>query len=155
MSAKEYLSPCFLNLNSIFCDNMNPYVSIQHYSYNEILYHQGDMPVNLYIFLSGQLSMSKKTQHIMNCSVGEWIGAHANFANICYPETVKFLSAGNVLVIKFDYFQEKLRQNPILFRRIIEGLLNKQKIITNIVEKQFSHSLKNSSSMKGNYSSRL
>lgn len=132
MSSKEHLRPCFLNLKSVVCDSIYHHASIKHYAHNEILYQQGDVPLNLYIFLSGALSMSKKTQQIMHCSVGELIGAHANFANIRYPETVKFLSAGDVIAIKFDYFHEKIMQDQILFRKMIEALLKKQKIVTNL-----------------------
>jgi len=142
MSTKA--SPYFLNLKSVFCDNMNQYAFIKHYTTNEVLYQQGDVPFNLYIFISGQLKILNKTQQMMHCSVGEFIGAHANFANICYPETVKFLSAGQILVIQFDYFKERIVHYPILFGKIIEGLLQKQKIITNISDQQFSHVLINS-----------
>jgi len=136
--AKIYVDSYFVNLTNILHGDMHHYASIKHYAYNEILYQKGEAPSHLYIFLSGQLKIYREKQQILDCIDGEFIGAHANFANIRYPETIKFSSPGVIFAIQFDYFQEKIMQYPLLFKGIIEGLIKKQKIVTNILDKQFS-----------------
>ncbi|MDD2385062.1 MAG: cyclic nucleotide-binding domain-containing protein [Sulfurospirillaceae bacterium] len=134
--SKSHYEPYFLNLKNLFCDTIHHCSYIKQYSYNETLYHQGDAPRNLYILLSGRLEVFKETTQIMDCIAGECIGAQANFANICYPETVKFFSPGEALVIRFDLFKEKIIQYPTLLKEIIESLTQKQKIVTNALDKK-------------------
>ncbi len=126
---KHYLDSYCINLENILCENLAQYSSIRHYTYNETLYQKGDAPHNLYIFLSGQLKVYKDTQHVIDCIGGELIGAYANFANIRYFETIKFFSPGDILIIPFDYFKEKIIQYPILYKEVINVLSQKQKII--------------------------
>lgn len=140
--SQSHISPYFLNLKNIFCDNSNQCAYIKHFTYNEILYKQGDAPFNLYIFLSGRLQLLKEKKETMDCVAGEFIGAQANFANICYLETVKFFSPGEVFVIPFASFNAKMEEYPSLRKDIIECLTRKQKIVTNILDEKFSTYLK-------------
>ncbi|MDD3343099.1 MAG: cyclic nucleotide-binding domain-containing protein [Sulfurospirillaceae bacterium] len=138
---KTNVSPYFLNLTHLFCDNIHQCSYIKHYSYNEVLYTQGDVPCNLYIFLSGRLRIFRETQQNMDCVAGEFIGAQANFADICYPETVKFFSPGEALIIRFDLFKEKIARYPSLLKEVIECLTRKQKIVINVLDKNLAYSL--------------
>lgn len=128
------LHPYYLKLNDIFCDNIHQYAYIKRYNCNETLYQQGEEPLNLYIFLSGQLKKLAKTNKIMDYAVGECIGAHANFANICYFETVKIFSPSEIFVIQFNYLQERLEQHQNILTEIVENLVKKRSIITNIMD---------------------
>ena len=134
-------APYFLKLTSLFYENIHQSAYIKRYAYNETLYKQGDAPRNLYIYISGSLKVCDETQRNINCSVGECIGAQANFANICYLETIKFSSPGEVLVIRFDSFKQKLLQHPTVFKEVIESLTRKQKVVTNILDKNLLHCL--------------
>ncbi|AOO64161.1 cyclic nucleotide-binding domain-containing protein [Sulfurospirillum halorespirans] len=134
MSKHNDFNPYLLNLNNVFCDNVYQYAYIKRYNCNETLYQQGEEPLNLYIFLSGQLKKFGKTNKIMDYTVGECIGAHANFANICYFETVKIFSPSEIFVIQFNYLQERLEQHPNILEEVVEALVKKRSIITNIID---------------------
>ena len=108
---------------------------MKRYNCNETIYKQGEVPYNLYILLSGQLKqIGQKHTQIMDCSVGEFIGAHANFANICYFETMQAFTPSEILVINFDYMQKKLEQHQNILDEISENLVKKRNIIINIIE---------------------
>ncbi len=133
--------PYFLNLTTLFYDNIHQYAYVKRYAYDETLYKQGDAPRHLYILISGSLKVCNETQRSLNCIEGELIGAQANFATICYLETVKFSSPGEALVIRFDSFHEKILQHPTIFKEVMESLTQKQKIVTNILDKNVLHCL--------------
>jgi len=134
LSKHNDFNPYFLNLNNIFCDNVHHYAYMKCYSSDEILYQQGDVPLNLYILLSGKLKKIGKTSQMMDCSVGEFIGAHANFANICYPETIKIFSPSKIFIIQFNYLQERLEQHQNVLEEVVVNLIKKRSIITNIID---------------------
>lgn len=142
MSKNNHFNPYFLNLNNVLCDNIYQYAYVKHYGSNEMLYQQGDVPLNLYILLSGQLKKFAKTPQMMDCIVGEFIGAHANFANICYPETIKIFSPSEILVIRFDYLQEKIEQHQNILKEVVQSLIKKRRIVTNISDQQYLQHLK-------------
>lgn len=142
MSKHTDFNPYFLNLNNVFCDNIYQYAYIKRYGSNEILYKQGDEPLNLYILLSGQLKKFGKTPQMMDSTVGEFIGAHANFANICYPETIKIFSSSEILVIRFDYLQEKIEQHQNILKEVVQSLIKKRRIVANISDQRYLQHLK-------------
>lgn len=142
MSKQTDFNPYFLNLNNVFCDNIYQYAYIKRYGSNEILYKQGDEPLNLYILLFGQLKKFDKTPHIMDCTVGEFIGAHANFANICYPKTIKIFSPSEILVIWFDYLQDKIERHQHILKEVVQSLIKKRRIVSNILNQQYLQDLK-------------
>lgn len=142
MSKHNDFNPYFLNLNNVFCDNVYQYAYIKRYGSNEILYQQGDVPLNLYILLSGQLKKFGKSPQMMDCTVGEFIGAHANFANICYPETIKIFSPSEILVIRFDYLQEKIEQHQNILKEVVQSLIKKRRIVANISDQRYLQHLK-------------
>lgn len=142
MSKHNDFNPYFLNLNNVFCDNVYQYAYIKRYGSNEILYQQGDKPLNLYILLSGQLKKFGKSPQMMDCTVGEFIGAHANFANICYPETIKIFSPSEILVIRFDYLQKKIEQHQNILKEVVQSLIKKRRIVANISDQRYLQHLK-------------
>ena len=118
-----------LKLDQSLLNNLYRHASIKNYACNEVLYQKGDTPHNLYIFLSGQMKISRTKEEIMHCFTGELVGIDTNFTEICYPESIQFLSPGQMFVIPFNSFKAILMQQPKLLDKIVDGLLKKKKII--------------------------
>ena len=120
----------YLNLDTIFCNDANKHMHVKSYAHNEIIYKKGQVPKHLFIFLSGQIKeQGTKVAKVNSYTYGQIIGAYANFANICYLETILFFSPGAMLVIEFDYFEQQIKKHTILLEQIINILHKKQHII--------------------------
>lgn len=130
-------NPYFLNLKSKHIDDMKKISYIKQCSYGEKLFEEGDKPINLYVLISGTIKTYKANSKsdyffLREFQAGELIGVIANFADICYPETAKFTSKGEILVINFNIFKEKLLQDSEVLEKITTCLLKKKKIAINI-----------------------
>lgn len=135
--------PCYLNLGHHSFNTLSTLSLIRQCVSGEILFNAGDKPDTLYILISGNAhAFSKNLYGIVSYNhhyeIGQLIGAHASFATICHPFSVKCTTASEVMVIKFELLEQFLLENTILKQYIIQSLIQHQVIIMNYPESNAS-----------------
>ncbi len=122
-----------LNIKHLFDTDVNcRYAYPKRYEADEIVYQKGSRPINIFIYLSGELTLIGRKTQCLDVYQGELIGAHAHFADLCYAETLQFSSSGEMFVIQFDYFQKQMHRCFAYFEKIFDCLLKRQRILTNL-----------------------
>ena len=129
-------NPCYLNLGHHSFDTLSTISLIRQCVSGEILFNAGDNPDTLYVLISGNAhAFSRNHYGIVSYkhayAIGQLIGAHASFANICHPFSVKCTTASEVLVIKFELLEQFILQDETIKQYIIQSLIQHQVIIMN------------------------
>ncbi len=103
---------------------------IKRFSKGEIVFHEGDVPENIYILLEGLVKVYKLTNKGTEVVITQFkpvsiLGELANFEEIPYPATAEFITNGSVLSIDFEAFKREFMQSPDILFSIIKSLLIK------------------------------
>jgi len=107
----------------------------------EIVFYEGDAPGYLYILLEGVLRLYKTDAKANEVYIHQFtptamIGEIANFQNMNYPASAKFITKGTVLKIDFKKLEKKFFQHPDISMEIIKSLTKKVKILANVLHKE-------------------
>ena len=117
---------------------LNAISSIKKYNSKEILFFEGEEPKYLHILLYGVVRLYKTnhkgTQIFLHQLLPVSLVAElANFENIPYPATAEFTCRGEVLKIDYKKLEEGFFKNPDLSLKIIKSLVDKLKIMSEVV----------------------
>ncbi len=113
----------------------------KHYHANELLFYEGDDPKYLYILLDGVLRLYKTNPKGQEIYMHQFvpvsmIGELANFENIKFPASAKFITSGTILKIEYKKLEEDFFKNPEICMEIIRSLTTKVKILSNVIHQE-------------------
>ncbi len=108
---------------------------------DEILFYEGDEPKKLFVLLKGNLKIYKtnaKSNEVFlhNLYPVNFIAELANFENIPYPATAKFLTDGEVLKIDYEKFLSEFLSDKFMTLNLIKSLCNKLKILSEVLHNE-------------------
>jgi CRP/FNR family transcriptional regulator len=108
------------------------------YNAGELVFYEGDPPSKLYIIVDGVLRLYKTDNkgheiYIHQFTPTAMVGELANFENIPYPASARFITKGTVLKIEFKDIEEDFFKNPDISMEIIKSLTRKLKILSNVI----------------------
>ncbi len=108
------------------------------YNAGELVFYEGDMPTKLYILVDGVLRLYKTDSkgheiYIHQFTPTSMVGELANFEQIPFPASARFITKGAVLKIEFKDMEEDFFKNPEISMQIIKSLTRKVKILSNVI----------------------
>ncbi len=111
------------------------------YHADELLFYEGDEPKYLYILLDGVLRLYKTSPKGQEIYIHQFvptsmIGELANFENIKFPASAKFITSGTILKIEYKKLEEDFFKNPEICMQIIRSLTTKVKILSNVIHQE-------------------
>ncbi len=130
--------PFFSNLSDENLKKLEQISYFKSYESGELLFYEGDEPTKLHILVDGVLRLYKTDpkgheiylhQFIPTCMVGEL----ANFENMRFPATARFMTSGSVLKIDYAKLEDCFFRNPDISMEIIKSLTQKVKILSNVI----------------------
>jgi len=130
--------PLFSKLSN---ENLKKLESISYfkkYNANEILFYEGDKPGILHVLVDGVLRLYKTNAKGQEIYIHQFIptalvGELANFENMKFPATARFVTNGEVLKIDFKKLEKDFFQNPDICMEIIKSLTKKVKILSQVI----------------------
>ncbi len=110
----------------------------RNYSAGELVFYEGDRPSKLYILVDGLLRLYKTDSkgheiYIHQFTPISMVGELANFEQIPFPASARFITKGTVLKIEFKDIEEEFFKNPEISMQIIRSLTRKVKILSNVI----------------------
>ena len=132
---------CFSKLDNFELEKLAKISSIKTYDKGDILFYEGDFSTYLYALIEGSLKTFKTTNKggqlfLHHIYAGSLIAEAANFENIPYPATAEFLEHSVVLKIDYNALKNDFFGNTDILFEIIKGLTAKQKILTQVIQKE-------------------
>jgi len=133
--------PFFSSLSAEHHAKLKQISYFKEYNSGEILFYEGDEPTKLHILVDGVLRLYKTDpkgheiylhQFIPTSMVGEL----ANFENIRFPATARFVTSGTVLKIDYTKLEEGFFKNPEICSEIIKSLTKKVRILSEVLHKE-------------------
>ncbi len=130
--------------NKLSDENIKKLESISYFkkfNADEILFYEGDKAGILHVLVDGVLRLYKTDTkgheiYIYQFSPTSLVGELANFENMRYPATAKFITKGEVLKIDFAKLEEDFFKNPEICMEIIKSLTRKVKILSNVIHQE-------------------
>lgn len=101
--------------------------NINHYKKKQMVYTEGNHPARLYYICKGKVKTFRKNEDGKELIVGlhtegDFIGYTTMLANVNYRECAEALEDTELAVIPRSEFEEMLRNNPALMKKLIEML---------------------------------
>ncbi len=130
--------PFFSSLSDENIKKLGQISCFRNYNADELLFYEGDEPGKLYILVDGVLRLYKTDPkgheiYIHQFTPISMIGELANFENMRFPASAKFITSGTVLKIEYSKLEDLLYENSQICMEIIKSLTKKVKILSNVI----------------------
>ncbi len=133
--------PIFSKLDDKNIEALKQISHFKSYKSDEIVFYEGDLPKYLYILIHGVLRLYKTDNKGQEFYIHQFtpiaiIGELANFENIPFPASARFITKGIILKVEFQKLKEDFFCNPQVNMEIIRSLTNKIKILSRVIHKE-------------------
>ncbi len=133
--------PLFSKLNDESIKKLEYISYFKKFNAGEILFYEGEKPGILHVLVDGVLRLYKTDTkgheiYIHQFTPTSLVGELANFENMRYPATAKFITKGEVLKIDFEKLEKDFFKNPEICMEIIKSLTKKVKILSNVIHQE-------------------
>lgn len=130
--------PLFSKLSDESIKKLEHISYFKKYSADEIVFYEGDAPGILHILTDGVLRLYKTDNKNHEIFIHQFtpiamIGELANFENIPFPASGKFITNGELLKIDFKKLESDFFHNDKISFEIIKSLTKKVKILSNVI----------------------
>jgi CRP/FNR family transcriptional regulator len=130
--------PLFSKLSDENIKKLEAISYFKKYSADEIVFYEGDKPGTLHVLVDGVLRLYKTDSkghelYIHQFSPTAMVGELANFENMRFPASAKFITSGEILKIDFKKLEKDFFQNPDICMEIIKSLTKKVKILSQVI----------------------
>ena len=133
--------PLFSKLSDDSIKKLELISYFKKFNADEILFYEGDRPGILHVLVDGVLRLYKTDAKGHEIYIHQFIptalvGELANFENMRYPATAKFITKGEVLKIDFQKLEKDFFKHPDISMEIIKSLTRKVKILSNVIHQE-------------------
>ena len=133
--------PLFSKLSDESIKKLESISYFKKFNTDEILFYEGDKPGILHVLVDGVLRLYKTDAKGHEIYIHQFIptalvGELANFENMRYPATAKFIVKGEVLKIDFQKLEKDFFKHPDISMEIIKSLTRKVKILSNVIHQE-------------------
>ncbi len=133
--------PLFSKLSDESIKKLESISYFKKFNTDEILFYEGDKSGILHILVDGVLRLYKTDAKGHEIYIHQFtpialVGELANFENMRYPATAKFIIKGEVLKIDFAKLEKDFFKNPEICMEIIKSLTRKVKILSNVIHQE-------------------
>jgi CRP/FNR family transcriptional regulator len=130
--------PLFSKLSDEHIKKLESISYFKKYSANEILFYEGEKPGILHVLIDGVLRLYKTDAKGHEIFIHQFtptalVGELANFENMKFPASARFITNGEILKIDFKKLEKDFFQNPEICMEIIKSLTKKVKILSNVI----------------------
>lgn len=130
--------PLFSKLSDDSIKKLENISYFKKYNADEIVFYEGDAPGILHILTDGVLRLYKTDNKNHEIFIYQFtppaiIGELANFENIPFPATGKFITSGQLLKIDFKKLESDFFCDSKISLEIIKSLTKKVKILSNVI----------------------
>ncbi len=130
--------PFFSSLSEESFRKMEQISYFKNFEAGELVFYEGDDPDKLHILMDGILRLYKTDPkgheiYIHQFIPVSFVGELANFENIPFPATAKFMTSGTMLKIDYRKLEGMLFENPDVSMEIIKSLTQKVKILSEVI----------------------
>jgi CRP/FNR family transcriptional regulator len=130
--------PFFSSLSDESFRKLDNISYFKNYEAGELVFYEGDDPDKLHILMDGILRLYKTDPkgheiYIHQFIPVSFVGELANFENILFPATAKFMTSGTMLKIDYPKLEGMLFENPDVSMEIIKSLTQKVKILSEVI----------------------
>jgi CRP/FNR family transcriptional regulator len=130
--------PIFSRLSDENIKKLEKISYFKKYDADSILFYEGDEPGVLHVLVDGLLRLYKTDSKGHEIYIHQFIpttlvGELANFENIKFPASSRFITKGEVLKIDYKKLEEDFFRNPEICMEIIRSLTNKVRILSNVI----------------------
>ena len=130
--------PFFNSLSPESLKKLEQISFFKSYDAGELVFYEGDEPRKLHILMDGILRLYKTDPkgheiYIHQFIPVSFVGELANFENIPFPATAKFMTSGSILKIDYPKLEGMLFENPDITMEIIKSLTKKVKILSEVI----------------------
>jgi len=133
--------PLFSKLGDDSIKKLESISYFKKYDAGEIVFYEGDKPGTLYVLTDGVLRLYKTDAkgheiYIHQFTPTSLVGELANFENMRYPASARFITSGEVLKIDFKKLEKDFFKHPDISMEIIKSLTRKVKILSNVIHQE-------------------
>ncbi len=133
--------PLFSKLSDKNVKRLEAISYFKKYNTDEILFYEGEKPGILHVLIDGVLKLYKTNAKGQEIYIHQFVppalvGELANFENMKFPATAKFVIKGEVLKIDFTKLEKDFFKNPEICMEIIKSLTKKVKILSNVIHQE-------------------
>jgi len=130
--------PLFSKLSDENIKKLEAISYFKKYNADEIVFYEGDKPGTLHILVDGVLKLYKTDSkgheiYIHQFSPTAMVGELANFENMKFPASARFVTKGEILKIDFKKLEKDFFKNPDICMEIIKSLTKKVKILSQVI----------------------
>ncbi len=130
--------PLFSKLSDENIKKLESISYFKKYNADEIVFYEGDKPGILHVLVDGVLRLYKTDAkgheiYIHQFSPNALVGELANFENLRFPASAKFITSGEILKIDFKKLEKDFFKNPEICMEIIKSLTKKVKILSQVI----------------------
>jgi CRP/FNR family transcriptional regulator len=130
--------PIFSRLSDDNIKKLEKISYFKKYDADSILFYEGDDPDVLHILVDGMLRLYKTDAKGHEIYIHQFIPVNvvaelANFENIKFPASARFITKGEVLKIDYKKLEGDFFRNPDICMEVIKSLTQKVKILSNVI----------------------
>ncbi len=130
--------PFFSSLSEHNLKKLEQISYFKNYNAGELVFYEGDEPTKLHILIDGVLRLYKTDPkgheiYIHQFAPVSLVGELANFENMRFPATAKFMTSGTMLKIEYGKLEDMFFKNPQISMEIIKSLTQKVKILSEVI----------------------
>jgi CRP/FNR family transcriptional regulator len=133
--------PYFSSLSDEHLKKLEQISYFKNYHADELLFYEGDQPSKLYILVDGVLRLYKTNPKGHEIYIHQFVpismvGELANFENMRFPASARFITNGTVLKIEYKSLENMFFKNPDICMEIIKSLTKKLKVLSNVIHNE-------------------
>ena len=133
--------PLFSKLSDANIEKLENISYFKKYSAGEILFYEGEHPGILHVLVDGLLRLYKTDSKGHEVYIHQFVptalvGELANFENMKFPASARFITDGEVLKIDFKRLEEDFFKDPQICMEIIKSLTKKVKILSGVIHNE-------------------
>ncbi len=133
--------PYFSSLSDEHIKKLEQISYFKSYNADELLFYEGDAPSKLYILVDGVLRLYKTNPKGQEIYIHQFVptsmvGELANFENMPFPASARFVTSGTVLKIDYSSLENMFFKNPDICMEIIKSLTKKLKVLANVIHNE-------------------
>jgi len=130
--------PLFSKLSDENIKKLEAISYFKKYNANEIVFYEGEKPGILHVLVDGVLRLYKTNSKGQEIFIHQFtpnalVGELANFENMRFPASARFVTSGEILKIDFKKLEEDFFKNPEICMEIIKSLTKKVKILSQVI----------------------
>jgi CRP/FNR family transcriptional regulator len=130
--------PLFSKLSDENIKKLEAISYFKKYGADEILFYEGEKPGILHVLVEGVLRLYKTDSKGHEIFIHQFtptslVGELANFENMRFPASARFITDGEILKIDFQKLEKDFFKNPEICMEIIKSLTKKVKILSQVI----------------------